>query len=159
MILVLLGTFHIEFQRPLLAIEKLCAEGFLNEEIIVQSGHTKLQSAYFTFIPFMEPEELLSLYQRARIVITHAGTGSILKGVKMGKKVIAIARLKKYGEVVDDHQLEILNEFSKMKYICAWSENESLKQILTDIDQFTPSAYVSKKQDMIDHLHAYVRSI
>jgi len=66
---------------------------------------------------------LLELYDRASLIITHAGTGSLIKGVKKGKKVIAIPRLVKLGEHIDDHQLEILNEFVQMEYVIPWNEN------------------------------------
>lgn len=159
MILVLLGTFHIEFPRPLIEIERLVKAGKLNEEVIVQNGYTNFASPYFTLKPFMQSEDLDKLYQDARLIITHAGTGSIIKGVKMGKKVIAIARLFKLGEHIDDHQLEILTEFVKMGYIFPWNENDSLEQVLTDIKDFKPNTYVSKKGDMISYLKKYIDNL
>src|SRR4051794_12163679 len=113
MILVLLGTFSIEFPRPLIEIEKLCKEGKITEEVIVQSGHTKYESPYFRIVPFMDIDTLNNLYNKARIIITHGGTGSMLNGIKLGKTVIAIPRLRKNGEHIDDHQLEIVEVFKK----------------------------------------------
>jgi len=159
MILVLLGTFHIEFPRPLILIENLCKEGSLNEEIIVQNGHTKFSSSYLRTIPFVSPADLNKLYEDARIIITHAGTGSILKGVKAGKKVVAIARLKKLGEHIDDHQIEILNEFTQLGYIIPWHENDSLEQILKTANEFKPNKYVSHKDDMIGFLREYIETL
>lgn len=159
MILILLGTFDIEFSRPLVAVHELCKTGVLCEEIIVQNGFTRFDSPFFTYKPFINQDELNELYQKARLIITHAGTGSILKGVKMGKKVIAIARLKKYMECVDDHQLEILDEFSKLKFIYPWNENDSLSRILKNVEMFTPNVYVSQKQKIINYLDAYVKKL
>lgn len=159
MVLVLLGTFDIDFSRPLRALDKICSEGFLNEEIIVQSGYTKFDSAHFKKLPFIDRGELDQLYKNARLIISHAGTGSILKGVKLGKKVIVIARLQKYAECVDDHQLEILIEFGKQGYIIPWNENDSLKDILLGADNFELKEYVSNKQNIISYLKAYVDSL
>ena len=125
MILVLLGTYNIEFPRPLKAIECSFIDNSIKEEIIIQSGYTNFPSTYFKTVPFISPFELEKFYNEARLIITHAGTGSILQGVKKGKKVVAIARLKKYHEHIDDHQLEILEEFVKCNYILPWDENES----------------------------------
>ncbi|WP_439483405.1 glycosyltransferase [Cyclobacterium plantarum] len=63
------------------------------------------------------PDELTKLYKEARIVKSQAGTGSLINGLKLNKKIISIPRLTKYGEVVDDHQVEILDEFYKINYI------------------------------------------
>jgi UDP-N-acetylglucosamine transferase subunit ALG13 len=95
MILVLLGTFPTAFKRPLVEIDRLCREGKINEKVIVQSGHTQFESEFLEMRPFIAPDELTGIYKEARIVITQAGTGSLLKGMKLHKKIIAIPRLAK----------------------------------------------------------------
>jgi UDP-N-acetylglucosamine transferase subunit ALG13 len=159
MILVLLGTFQIEFPRPLVVIEQLMQENKLREEVIVQSGFTNFNSSFLDLRPFMSVEELDKLYHEARIIITHAGTGSVMKGVKMGKKVISIPRLKKYGEHIDDHQLELHKEFERLNYIYPWNEGDSLEKILTDVENFHPAEYISRKEDMIQYLKSYIDSL
>jgi len=159
MILVLLGTFQIEFPRPLIVIEQLMQEGKLREEVIVQNGFTNFTSSLLDLRPFMSAEELDKLYQEARIIITHAGTGSLMKGIKMGKKVISIPRLKKYGEHIDDHQLEIHTEFKKLRYTYPWNEEDSLEQVLIDVENFHPTQYVSHKEDMVQYLKSYIDSL
>lgn len=159
MIIVLLGTFPTAFERPLVEIDRLCREGIIKEKVIVQSGHTKFDSEYLEMRPFIPPDELIELYKKARIVITQAGTGSLIKGIKLNKKIISIPRLAKYGEVVDDHQEEILHEFTKLNYILPWTENIPLETVLDKIMNFEPSPYVSTKQKIIDHLEEYIDSI
>src|SRR5690606_16432134 len=124
MILVLLGTFPLNFDRPLIVLEQLLKEGTLSDEVIVQSGHTVFKSSFMDFRPFLSLEDLMALYNKADLIITQAGTGSIIKGLKMNKKIIAIPRLAKYGESVDDHQLELVQEFSRAKYILPWYEGD-----------------------------------
>ena len=159
MILVLLGTFPAAFLRPLIDIESLCKDGTISEEVIVQNGYTLMESQYLKFRPFISPDELMALYQEARIIISQAGTGSLIKGLKLGKKVIGIPRLSRYGEVVDDHQLEILEEFAKQNYIIPWRENSSLKIILENVNDFKPSRYISSKQNIINYLTTYIDSL
>ena len=159
MIIVLLGTFPTAFKRPLIEIERLCKKGLITEEVIVQSGHTQFDSEYLKMRPFISPDELTELYKQARVVITQAGTGSLIKGMKLNKKIIAIPRLAKYGEVVDDHQEEILHEFTKQNYILPWTEDIALEEVLSKIDDFKPSPYVSTKQNIIDHLEGYINSL
>lgn len=159
MILVLLGTFHIAFKRPLIAIEKLCQEGKLQEDIVVQNGHTQFSSPYFELRPFMEPSALEQLYDKARLVITHAGTGSIIKGLKKGKKVIAIPRLHKLGEHIDDHQQEILHEFAQSGYLLPWNDTDLLETILQQAEDFTPRPYLSRKEHIVGYLKEYLDSL
>ncbi len=159
MIIVLLGTFPTAFARPLVEIDRLCREGFIKEKVIVQSGHTQFESEFLEMRPFIAPDELTDLYKEARVVISQAGTGSLIKGLKLNKKIISIPRLAKYGEVVDDHQKEILHEFTQLNYILPWTEDTSLETALNMIENFEPSPYVSTKQKIIDHLEEYINSI
>jgi len=159
MILVLLGTFQIEFPRPLIAIENALKDGSFNEKIIVQSGHTVFSSTYFEIRPFINPSELVQYYKEAEIIVTHAGEGSILQGVKLGKKLIAIPRLQKYKEHVDDHQLDILNEFAEQGYLIPWNENEDFKTVLDRVRNFNPNPFVSNKQDLEEFLMGYIDKI
>lgn len=159
MIIVLLGTFPTAFERPLIEIDRLCKEGRIKEKVIVQSGHTQFVSEHLEMRPFINPGELTDLYKAARVVISQAGTGSLIKGMKLHKKIIAIPRLAKYGEVVDDHQEEILHEFAKENYILPWTESETLESVLNKLEDFTPSPYVSTKQQIIDYLESYIDSL
>ncbi|WP_273566607.1 hypothetical protein [Maribacter halichondriae] len=87
MIVVMLGTFPTEFQRPLLELEDLCKKGIINEEIVVQSGHTPFESSFMQIRPFIAPDELTELCSKARLIISHAGTGSLIKGIKLEKRL------------------------------------------------------------------------
>jgi UDP-N-acetylglucosamine transferase subunit ALG13 len=137
----------------------LCKEKVICEEVIVQNGYTQFESQYMDFRPFLTQDELTNLYLNARLIICHAGTGSMLKGIKLKKKIIAIPRLAKYGEVVDDHQLEIINEFSKLNYIIPWTEDVSLKSLLSKVDSFEPEEYISRKKEIINYLNDFIDSL
>ena len=67
-------------------------------------------------------EDFSNYMQKADLIITHGGVGSIITALNHGKKVIAAPRLSKYGEHVNDHQLQIIKCFEQKNYI--------LKQLL-----------------------------
>lgn len=159
MIFVLLGTFPLTFTRPLIEIEKLIQTGVITEDVVVQSGHTAFHSDLMTIIPFLDLEELLSIYQRADLIITQAGTGSIIKGLKLNKKMIAIARLAKLGEHVDDHQSELVKEFSECNFLLPWHEHDQLEDILGKIHEFTPQAYKSDNKAIVNYLIDYIDNV
>ncbi|RKD15076.1 hypothetical protein BCY91_05990 [Pelobium manganitolerans] len=159
MILVLLGTFSIEFSRPLIAIENALKKGKINEEIIVQAGHTTYHSNLLTIRSFINPTELEELYQRAEIIVTHAGVGSILRGFRMNKKIIAIARLHKFKEHVDDHQVDILEEFARNNYLIPWREDDDFADLLAQARKFTPSPFVSTKKDLEGFIINYIENL
>jgi UDP-N-acetylglucosamine transferase subunit ALG13 len=50
--------------------------------------------------------DVIANIRASRVVIAHAGCGTVDLAVALGKRAIVIPRLQKYGEAVDDHQLE-----------------------------------------------------
>ena len=154
MIFVTLGTQKEPFTRLLDYIENSHA----NQKIIVQSGYTKYTSTRMQILDFITPEQMQEYIQKADIIITHGGTGSILTALKANKKIIACARLKKYNEHVDDHQKELIKTFIKDKYILELSERNNLDDLLKEIKLFKPQKYRSNIPSFIEHLKAEIES-
>lgn len=148
MVLVTLGTQKEQFTRLLDYIEK----SNIKDKIIVQAGHTKYKSKkmeIFDFIPYEKMDEYIN---EADLIITHSGTGSVLTPLKKGKKVIVCARLSKYEEHVDDHQLELLEVFKEEGFVLELSENNNLDEIYTNIKNFKPKKYISNTDKFITKL-------
>ena len=139
MILVTLGTQKEQFTRLLDYIEN----SRIKEKIIVQAGHTKYKSKKMEIFDFIPYDEMDKYIDEADLVITHSGTGSVLTPLKRGKKVIVCARLCKYEEHVDDHQVELMEVFRDEGYVLELSENNSLDDIYINIKKFKPKKYVS----------------
>lgn len=135
MIFVTLGTQGRGFNRLLKMVEDLIREYKL-KDVIAQVGYTHYHSDFIkcvSFIPYDEYEHYMS---EAEVIITHAGTGAIFSSLKKGKKVIAVARLKKYGEMVNDHQTEIVKKLSKEGYLI--DGTDSIIEAWKKLQSFTP---------------------
>lgn len=143
MILVVLGTHELPFTRLLDEVESLKHVGILQEDIIVQHGHTAYESDHLILKQFVSYKEMDLLYEQARLIITHAGTGSIIMGLKKGKCVIVCPRLAKYGEHNDDHQLQIVSALKQQGHILSFEENNRLGNVLREADMFRPRPFHS----------------
>ena len=148
MILVTLGTQKESFTRLLDMIEK----SNINEKIIVQAGHTKYQSSKMEIFDFISYEEMNKLLDKASLVITHGGTGSVLMPLKMGKKVIAVPRLKKYMEHVDDHQTQLVDIFEEEGYILVCNDHDDINDLYQKSLSFKPKKYVSNNDNYIKEI-------
>jgi UDP-N-acetylglucosamine transferase subunit ALG13 len=111
------------------------------------------------FIPFLALEPLLDLYRRADLIITQGGTGSIIKGLKMNKKMIALARLAKFGEAVDDHQVELIEEFAEAGYLISWNDGDDLAELISRAETFEPAVYSSSNKEIVNYLIDYIDNI
>ncbi|MEG1597206.1 MAG: PssE/Cps14G family polysaccharide biosynthesis glycosyltransferase [Bacilli bacterium] len=141
MILVTLGTQDKSFKRLLEMIDKEVKNKNIKDEIIVQAGFTKYESPNMKISDYIPKDEMDKLYKDCDLLITHGGIGSILGGVRNNKKVIAVARLAKFKEHTNDHQLQIINNFTKAGYIL--STQDDLASCLNDLKKFKPKEYAS----------------
>lgn len=143
MILVTLGTQKQQFTRLIECVENLN----IKEKIIVQAGHTKFVSNKIEIHSFFTYEEMEEYVNDARIIITHAGTGSIITPLKKEKIVIACARLKKYGEHLDNHQEQIVEIFDELKYIIKFKDGDDLNKIVKKARNFKPNKFISNSKN------------
>ena len=156
MILVTLGTQNNSFHRLLEEVQKNIDNGNIKEEVIVQNGYTKFDSKQMKLIKEIPQDEFNKLIDQANLVITHGGVGSIITAITKGKKVIAIPRLKKYNEHVNDHQIEIIDSFNEKGYIIGIHSVEELGKALEEAENFKPQKYVKNTGNILKLVEDFI---
>lgn len=157
MILVLLGTQNNSFHRLLEEIQKCINDGIINEEVFVQAGSTKFKSRNMRIFDLIPLEDLESLIYKADLIITHGGVGSIVMCLKKKKKIIAVPRLSKYGEHVNDHQIQIVDNFNKEGYIKGIVNLELLGREIQEIkNNFVPREFKSNTNNIIKIIEDFI---
>lgn len=158
MVLVLLGTQANDFSRLLIELEKVIDKGIIDEEVIVQKGVTKYKSNKMESFDLIPKDQIEYFKEQANFIITHGGVGSILSSIKLGKKVIAVPRLKEYGEHVNNHQLEIVEKFAEQGYIKAVKNLNELGKTILNLEKFTPKKYESNTDNMINLIEKFIEN-
>ncbi len=156
LIFVTLGTHELPFTRLLQEVERCKRTVIPDEEIIVQAGHTAYHSNDMHMHRFFQFEEMEVLYEQADLLITHAGTGSVISGLRKNKVVIAAPRLSKFGEHNDDHQLQLVDVFEAAGHILALREGDRLENVLEQAYQFQPTVFHSGREKMFGLLHEFI---
>jgi len=156
MIFVTLGTQDKGFPRLLEAIDKQIEKGNIKEKVIVQAGLTEYESKNMEIFDLVPQKDFDKYVDEASLIITHGGAGSILTAVKKGKKVIAAARLAKYKEHNNDHQLQIVEEFSEKGYILELDNFDELDKVLKKAKTFKPKKYVSNTKNIENLVTKYI---
>lgn len=159
LILITLGTQDKPFDRLLDAVQKQIDNKKIKDRVVVQTGHTKYESEDMELFDFISSDDFSKLMDEAKIIITHAGVGSILAGVNRKKPVIAAARLKEHGEHTNNHQLEILEQFSNDGYILKLDDFDKLDKLLVKAKKFVPEKYKSNNKYFIKKLSEYIDNL
>ena len=159
MIFVTLGSQKFQFDRLLLKLDELIENGIIKDEMVAQIGASTYKPKHFAYVNFMDRQEFADTMDKCDVVITHGGPGVIIGAVKKGKKVIAVPRLAKFGEHVDDHQLQLLHQFDDLGIICACYDTENLEKCVKEIGEMSFRPYVSNTMVIIESIEEYLKEI
>lgn len=149
MILVTLGTQDKTFVRLLEKINQLIDQGLIKDKVIVQAGFTKYNSDNMEIFDLIPQDEFDSLMAQADLIITHGGVGNIISALEKNKKVIAVPRLSKYGEHINDHQTQIIAKFNDLGYIIGLQDVDELDKTIKEVKKFKPQKFVHDNSKML----------
>ena len=130
MIFVTVGGMRA-FDRLIIEMNRIA--GKVDEEVVMQIGSTDYEPKSCDYFRFMPVNEIEELYAGARVVVCHAGIGSILTAVKYNRPLILVPRLQRYGEVFDDHQLEIAREMESRGMTVVY-DTSNLESAVENVD-------------------------
>lgn len=159
MIFITLGSQKFQFNRLLTAIDILIEKGVIQDIVFAQVGYSDYQPKHYEYKQFLDREEFAAMEEQADIVITHGGTGAIIGAVKKGKKVIAVPRLAKYGEHVDDHQLELIAQFVEQRLICGLSDCSELEGAIQYVATHEFDTYESNTDNIIQSIQQFIDTL
>lgn len=131
------------------------AEG-IKEEVIIQAGHTDFKAKNAKYFTFISKHEFDNFYADARVIVSHAGVGTIIKAIRYNKPIIVVPRRKEYGEHFDDHQIELAKQLEKdrkIKVKVVWDIKE-LEKALTD--KIGSPVGSGKNTELIETLKEYI---
>ena len=123
MIYVTVGTMHLEFSRLIRKMDDIAR--ITEEKTIIQRGMNSFLPEHCEHFDFKGREEVEAIQQEARVVVAHAGIGSVLDALKAGRPLIVVPRLKHFGEHNNDHQLDLARAVERR----GWG------QLVMDIDE------------------------
>lgn len=141
-------------------MDKLCEKKIIcGEDVFAQIGYSDYVPQNYRYNNFLDREEFSMEMGKADIVITHGGTGAIIGAVKKGKKVIAVPRLAKYGEHVDDHQLQLIKQFDDLNLICPCRDTDELAEAIETVKHTRYAAYESNTTTIVDSIEKYIEEL
>ena len=136
MIFVTVGTHEQPFNRLVKKIDELKRDGVIKEDVIIQTGFSTYEPKYCQWSKLIPYQQMIKNVADARIVITHGGPASFIMPLQIGKTPIVVPRQYKYGEHVNDHQVEFASNVSeRMGTIIDVEDIDKLSDIITNYDQ------------------------
>lgn len=150
MIFVTVGTNEAPFDRLLVALPS-----FPGQEVLVQHGASSVRPEGATCVSSLPYEEVVGAMRRADVVITHAGVGSVLTALTAGKRPVIVPRLKRFGEAVDDHQLEFARQMASTGMATVVEDPALLHGTVMEASESTP-AEIAPSRRLVAELRAFL---
>ncbi len=159
MIFVTVGSQKFQFNRLLIEIDRLIENKVINDSVFAQIGVSDYKPKNYEYTDFTTQDEFSKKIDESDLIITHGGTGVIVHALKKGKKVIAIPRMSRYGEHVDDHQIQLIDEFKEMNFIEPVYEIKDLKIAINDIKNKNYNKYISNTEIILEDIENFISCI
>lgn len=160
MIFLTVGTWRAGYDRLVKAIDELLSSGIISEEVVGQIGYGSYKPKHMTVMEFCSPDEFIKMVTKARLVISHAGMGTIIEAAKQAKPIIVVPRKPELGEVDNDHQFATAKQLESEGKILVAYEVDNLSEKIEQAKVFVPSqgqgsqGIINAVQGFIDNLIA-----
>jgi len=158
MILLTVGT-QFPFDRLVKAIDDLCDRGLIHEQIVAQIGEGKYRPRHFEAVVSLDKSAFDRNFQQASAIIGHAGMGTITMALESSKPLLAMPRRKKYGEVVNDHQVVLAIKFEALGHILLARDETELPDKIERLKSFVPRPRKVDSDAVAQRINAFLGHI
>lgn len=132
MIFLTVGT-QLPFDRLVATVDAWAGKQGVTDVFgqIADPGATGFYPGNFRWQSFLPPADFDTCFQEARLVIAHAGMGSIISALTLAKPIVLLPRLAARGEHRNDHQLATARKFQRRPNVWVAMDETGLPEILT----------------------------
>ncbi|MEM9433452.1 MAG: glycosyltransferase [Pseudomonadota bacterium] len=156
MIFVTVGT-QLAFPALIDAVAELTKDQ--GERIIAQVGPDRLDRDGIESFDFMDPANFEAFFSAARVVIAHAGIGTVLSAIKHQKPLIVMPRRFALGEHRNDHQAATVRQLEGRPGIYVARTQADIARHLSSSDLIPPTASETEHSSrLIGFLQQYITS-
>lgn len=160
MIFLTIGTTE-PFDRLVVAMDNIA--GYLPDvSIIAQISNSSYVVRNMKTIGFISPIEYYKIFDKASLIISHAGMGTILSALQKGKSIIIMPRKADLGEAKNDHQIATAKKLAALNYVKVANDEDQLfaliKQNLQEKIPLAPSIGSYASAQLINSVKDFINN-
>jgi len=95
-------------------------------DVFAQIGSSTFRPGHIEFTQFIEPVEFNRVMREAHIIVAHAGMGSIISALELGKPIVVMPRRAEFRETRNDHQVATAERFGAQGRIIVANNQQDL---------------------------------
>jgi len=158
MIFVITGTEAYPFDRMIEEIDSLKEKNSIQDEVYIQSGSCTYESKHCAFDKWLPFNDMCDNIKKSDLVIAHAGAGTTLLCLDLGKTPIIITRQKKHNEHLDDHQIPFAQMMEKLNYAVVAYDVSEIKECIDSLkkNQKGKNKYKKDNSKLVSYLNSWL---
>ncbi len=156
MIFVTVGA-QMHFDRLIRAVDAWAgARG--RSDVFAQVGPSEYDARSIETVRFLDPPAFRARAEQATALVAHAGMGTIITALGLGKPLLVFPREVVRRETRNDHQVATARHFANSGRVLAAFDEEELWLRLDAIESFRPGARIGQKasQELISRIRGFV---
>ncbi|MGA2679669.1 MAG: glycosyltransferase [Sedimentisphaerales bacterium] len=158
MIFLTVGT-QFPFDRLVRAVDSIIDKGLISETLFAQIGESSYKPRNFESAACLEKGVFDDYMRQASGIIGHAGMGTITMALCNHKPLLVMPRLRRYHEVVNDHQSAIAKKFSELGYVLAAYDTEDLPESIRQLKTFVPKEREANPDAVADRIRDFLNNL
>jgi UDP-N-acetylglucosamine transferase subunit ALG13 len=156
-IFVTVGT-QLPFDRLVSAVDEWARRRAVRPDVLAQVGAGRADYGSLRCVRSLDGARYAEAVSTARLVVAHAGIGTILTVLDRGIPAIVMARDDRRGECRNDHQIQTARQLERMGLVTVvWSEAELPALIERALEQ-PPGCRAARQRntDLVDYLRSWL---
>lgn len=154
MIFVTVGA-QMPFDRLVRTVDEW-AQSRSRRDVFAQIGSTSWRPSYIEHTAFLAPPEFRRRVAEASVIVAHAGMGSILTALELGKPILVMPRRGELRETRNDHQVATARQLADLGRVRAAFDEGELSALLDQIGELSAARTI--RAHASDELIEAVRS-
>lgn len=159
MIFLTVGT-QFGFDRLVKAVDGVIGSGeIVDVEVFAQIGGGEYEPVNMKFVRMLDKDEFDEKVCQADALIGHSGIGTIVMAMEKNKPLLVVPRRKKYGELVNEHQLGTARKFEELGHIVAAYDTDGLAVKIRELKSFKPAVRKPEPERVCQRIKGFLESI
>lgn len=158
MIFLIVGT-QFPFDRLVKTVDDAVEHNGLCDRIVAQIGQSSYVPRNMVYYKSIDKEEFDSYCRQASCIISHAGIGSITMALEYDKPLLVMPRRKKYGEVVNDHQVAIAKRFEALNHLLVAYDEHDIPKMMVYLKSFVPQQRQVQTQAVVTRIKQFLAEV
>lgn len=113
------------------------------DDVFAQIGPTEYRPTKIAWTKFIDPAEFRRRVAEARVIVAHAGMGSIITSLEAGVPILVMPRRGHLMETRNDHQVATAERFLSLGRVAVAMDEHELPTKLDQLGSLAPADRIS----------------